>query len=228
VRSRDERGRRFVNNAAIVSIMACAGAFLYFGRQLGPTHDQPLPTELISIQGAAVLGKRTAKVAIIEYSEFECPFCARFARDTEATIRSRYVDSGRVLIAFRHFPLEKIHPLARLASEAAVCADEQGQFIKMHDLLFSHQPTLSAASPSQFASQLGLDPEMFGSCMKGRGRERVRSDMAEAAALGITSTPTFLIGLLVSTDRFRITKIIKGARPTMEFEAALNEIVQRN
>src|SRR5215510_15815847 len=103
-----------------------------------PPAPVPLPTKAISLNGATLQGDPKAKVALIVYSDFQCPFCARFGKDSLPGIQARYVKTGRVLVAFRQFPLN-IHAFARKAAEASLCAGKQGRFWEMHDQLFLHQ-----------------------------------------------------------------------------------------
>lgn len=96
----------------------------------------PLPSRPVSIEGAAVKGKVGVRVGVIEYSDFQCPYCGTFARDTLPRIVSEYVDTGKAFFAFRHLPLEAIHPHARRAAEAAECARRQDRFWTVHDTIF--------------------------------------------------------------------------------------------
>ena len=106
----------------------------------------PLPKDPVDLAGAILAGNPSAHVAMIEFSDFECAFCGRFTRDTEPTLWHEYVDSGQLLVAFRHLVLEERHPHALRAAEAGECANRQGQFWPMHDVLFHNQvnPTIRA------------------------------------------------------------------------------------
>src|SRR5262249_11995102 len=107
--------------------------------------QQPAPTAVdftMTIERAPIQGAATAKVAMIEFSDFECPFCRRYFRDSYAQVDRDYVSTGKIRYVFRHFPLPGIHPRAMKAGEAAACADRQKKFWPFHDLLFGNQKLL--------------------------------------------------------------------------------------
>ena len=124
-----------------------------------PTRPAPaaLPTEPLSVEGATLKGDMRAGVALIVYSDFECPFCSRFALDTWPSLEQKYVSTGKVRVAFRHLPIESIHRYALKASEAAACADQQAKFWPMHDVLFKNPKQLDDASLAKYAKELKLD-----------------------------------------------------------------------
>ena len=97
----------------------------------------PIPAEPVSLEGAPILGAAAAKVAIIEFSDFECPYCARFFQDALPELRAKYIDTGKVRLAFRHLPLP-MHQRARAAAEAAECARRQSRFWEFHDQFFTN------------------------------------------------------------------------------------------
>jgi protein-disulfide isomerase len=136
------------------------------------------------------LGPREAPVTIVEFSDFQCPFC----RSVVATLKqltARYPD--RVRLVFRDFPIASLHPDAPLAHEAARCAGEQGQFWPYHDLLFE-RTNVTATALKQYAADLKLDAAKFGACLdEGRYRAAISADLEEGARLGVTGTPTFFI-----------------------------------
>lgn len=186
--------------------------------------EPPLPTEPLSLDGAVLRGSTAARVALIEYSDFECPFCGKFARETLPTLEAKYVRTGQVLVAFRHYPLT-IHALAVKAAEAAECAGKQGKFWEMHDRLFEEPRRLDGTDLRQSAQTLGLDGRAFENCLSGEAGAKVRADMENAKALGITGTPTFFLGRVGPDGRIRVTQRLSGAQPTGIFEAALERLV---
>jgi protein-disulfide isomerase len=148
------------------------------------------PRVEVSSTGPAV-GPADAPVTLIEFSDFQCPFCAR-AVPIIKTLRERYPTQLRVV--YKHLPLESIHPRARAAAEAAVCAEEQGRFWEFHDRLFANAGTLSEEDLRAHASAVGLDVAAFETCRTGPKRaERIEADMAEAKAAGVTGTPAFVL-----------------------------------
>jgi protein-disulfide isomerase len=135
-------------------------------------------------------GAREAPVTIVEFSDFQCPYC-RSVVATLKDVAARYPD--RVRWVFRDFPLENLHPEAPLAHEAARCAGDQGKFWPYHDLLFA-ETNLTPDALKQYAAQVGLEASAFAQCLESRRhRAAVAADVAAGAQLGVTGTPTFFI-----------------------------------
>lgn len=128
---------------------------------------------------------------------------------------------------FKDFPLEQLHPQAFRAAEAAHCAGEQGRFWEMHDRLFANQAALSAGDFRRLAEELRLDLSRFQACLEsGRYAARIRRDLAEGNRLGITGTPTFLLGITPSSgSSVRVLKIIRGAKSFSDFQQAIEEVL---
>jgi protein-disulfide isomerase len=185
-----------------------------------------VPREPLSLAGAPAKGSQTAKVAIVQYSEFECPYCGRFAADTLPLIEREYVRAGRVLLAFRHFPMEKIHGSAVIAAAGAECTSRQGRFWELHDRLFTVSPPFTIAAVSGAAEAVALDAARFSTCMAGEGLAKVREDMAGAQELGVTGTPTFLIGRIEPDGRVRVRYWLSGARPFTQFSTILDGLLR--
>jgi len=186
--------------------------------------EPPLPTDPVSLDGAAIQGLKTAKVAVIEYSDYECPFCVKFERETWPDLERQYVKPGKVLLAFRHLPL-KIHPLAQRAAEAATCAGQQGKFWEMHDQMFAQPQQLDEASLHRYGKAVGLDATSFTACLAGPGAAHVSNDSLSAQSLKISSTPTFLVGLMQADGRVKVVKRLAGAQPLAKFQAALDDLI---
>ena len=182
----------------------------------------------VSIALVPTEGARTARAALIAYSDFQCPFCQRFAVETLPRLRSTYVATGRLLLAFRHLPLA-IHDHAAEAALVAVCANDQGRFWEMHDFLF-HSNVASDDFRRAAAGTLHLRADTFDECLSGRigdAKDIVARDVASAHALGIASTPTFLVGTVVSPgDRVEVHAIIKGARPWKDFAGPIDALLK--
>lgn len=133
------------------------------------------------------------KVTVIEYTDFQCPYCGRFATETFPTIRQDYVDTGKVRWVFRHFPIPG-HANSQAAAEASECAADQGTFWEYKDLLFHNQSALSDADLKAYASQSGLDSASFDACVDGGGKAaHVQEDFSGGIAIGVRGTPTFFI-----------------------------------
>jgi protein-disulfide isomerase len=199
-------------------------------RASGPTRAAvpdalPLPREPVSIVGAPVKGDWAAPVAIVAFQDFQCPYCAAFVRDTLPVLELKYVTTGKLLLAFRNLPLVPIHSAALLAAVGAECAADQSHFWEMHDVLFADPGRVDDAGLRGSARMLGLDSEKFTNCLHGGVPVRIAEDAASAQALGISSTPTFLIGALAPGGNVRVTRIVVGARPVTEFAAAIEPLL---
>lgn len=140
-------------------------------------------------------GDKNAKVVLLEWSDFQCPFCSRY-EETNKRLRAEYGD--KIRFVYRHFPLDSIHPQARIAAEASECAAEQGKFWEYHDQLFPNQASLAAGATylKQLAGQLKLDQKKFDSCLDGgKYRAKVDAQYQAGIAAGVQGTPgSFLNG----------------------------------
>lgn len=184
--------------------------------------EPPVPSAPIALDGGVRRGSDRAKVALIEYSEFKCPFCGQFARDTQSKITQKYIDTGRVVQVFKHFPLDSLHPFARQAAEGAVCASRQGKFWELHDKMFANQKSLEAIEMARQVRDIGLETQKFSKCMKEDAAAAVQADVVSGEALGVTGTPTFFVGLVQDDGRVRLTQRLTGSQPFQNFEKALD------
>jgi len=147
----------------------------------------------VGIDDDSIKGSEDAPVTIIEFSDYECPFCERFYIQTLPQLQKDYIDTGKVKFVFRDFPLS-FHPNATKAAEAAECAGEQTKYWEYHDALFQHQNALDNKSLKQYAINLGLDTASFNQCLdSGAMLEEIQKDLQEGKKLGISGTPTFFI-----------------------------------
>ena len=192
--------------------------------QPAPAADAALGAE-ISLANTAVKGESGSKFVLVEFSDFQCPFCGRYVRDTYGALQKEFVDSGRLRYAFKNLPLENIHPFAFKAAEAGECARQQGKFWEMHDRLFANQQALAQPDLEQSAHAIGLDGGKFQSCLDGKTASLVRDDIAEASRLGVSSTPTFFVGQMQPDGRMKIVRKIVGAQPYASFKAALQGVL---
>ena len=152
----------------------------------------------VSVDDDPVIGDANAKVTIIEFSDFECPFCSRFYTQTEIQLRKDYVDTGKVRLVYRDFPLSSIHPNAQKAAEASECADEQGKFWEYHDLLFVKQESWAGTDGitafKQYAKDLGLNSGQFDSCLDtGKYASETEKDFQDGSNAGVSGTPSFFV-----------------------------------
>ena len=162
------------------------------------------------------LGRSSAPVTVIEFSDFQCPFCQRVA-PTLKKVRDTYGD--KVRIVWKDFPLTQIHPQAFKASEAAHCAGDQGKFWEYHDRLFVNQQQLQPEELKQHATALGLDAAAFNACLdSSKYGERVRDGVAQGTRLGVNSTPTIYIN----------GRMLSGAQPYETFVSVIDEELSRS
>jgi protein-disulfide isomerase len=222
------RGQRWFTLERVSSVLLIVTCtVLLWQRFYKPTRPAfKIPSAPMSLDGASLVGNPTAEAVVIEFTDFECPFCGKYAREVFPILSEKYVASNRLVMAIRQLPL-KIHASALGAAKAAVCASRQGKFVEMHHSLFEDQKALDEASLFERANALALPEEAFKRCFKEEAESSVRSDIAEAETLKITGTPFFLFGTRNSDGRVSISSVIRGGRPLAEFEAAVEEILAK-
>lgn len=160
--------------------------------QQANTGSQKVTRYDIPINDNAILGKTDAPITIIEFSDYQCPYCQSWNKQTWSQIKAKYGDKVRFI--YMDFPLENIHPEAVPAAEAADCAGEQDRYYDFHDLLFSGSKALGSDTYQAYAEQLGLKIDQFKQCVSDRKYQKeVESDLSFASNLGVRSTPTFFI-----------------------------------
>ena len=137
-------------------------------------------------------GPENARVTVVEFADFQCPFCQRHVEETLAQLKDAYRNSVRYV--FRDFPIDNLHPQAFMAAEASQCAFAQGEFWAFHDLLFENQDALAEADLKQHAAALSLDTVAFEDCLEsGAYRDEVQADFDDGVAYGVTGTPAFFV-----------------------------------
>ena len=190
----------------------------------GPTPENPT---IVSIAGGAIKGDENAQVTVVEFTDYQCPFCRRHVHDTQPQIEKDYVKTGKIRYVLRDFPLDSILPLAFIAAEAASCSGEQGKHWEMHDRLFANQNALAAAHLSSHAQAVGLDAAKFKTCLdSGKYTEKVRKDLAEAKKTGVNGTPTFFVGLTEPNgSEIKAVKKIVGAQSYAAFKDAIDGLL---
>lgn len=172
-----------------------------------------------------VLGSPSAQVAVVEFSDFQCPYCGRFQADTFAQLKKAYVDTGKIKYVFRDFPLI-LHEQARGAAIAAHCAGRQDAYWKMHDALFTQQQRLGPELYKELAASLKLEPAAFASCLNDpAAAAAVDNDLAYGQSVGVQGTPSFFVGRI---DKGQVVdaKAISGAKPFTVFAQAIDALLR--
>lgn len=179
----------------------------------------------VSPDDDAVLGDPNAPVTIIEFSDFQCPFCRKFWKETLPQIKKDYLLTGKAKLVYRDFPLVQIHPGATLAAEGAECAKEQGKFWEMHDAIFEEQEKqgsgtieFTADDVKKWATKIGLNASKFNQCLdSGKYKQEIEKDTADGSAAGVTGTPAIFVN----------GRLIVGAQPFAAFKAVIDEELKK-
>lgn len=209
----------------ILAVASVAAILLLSAGTAGVAGQAATSSFDLTLAGAATKGRADAPLVILEFSDFECPFCGRFSRGAYNQIQREYVDTGKVRYVFRHLPIERIHPKAMKAAEAAQCALAQGKFWEMHDRLFANQEALAQPNLIAYAQVLGLNMPAFQQCLAGQATVRVKQDLAEGMKAGISGTPAFFIGTVTKEGKLRVLHKLVGAKPYATFKATLDPLV---
>ncbi|MDT4955806.1 MAG: hypothetical protein QOJ02_3944 [Acidobacteriota bacterium] len=194
-------------------------------KRVAPAKPQ-LPFDMtVNPNTQEVKGNKGARVAIIEFSDFQCSYCLSYVTQTFPQIDKDYIKTGKIKYFFRNLPLTGGHPNAFRAAEAAHCAAEQGKFWEAHDRFFANQDTLNPNDWPQHAQALGLDAKKFDQClMSGKYDDEINQDIDDAQRVGINGTPAFLIGVMApNSSKVTVSKIMMGAETYDNFKKALDE-----
>jgi protein-disulfide isomerase len=173
------------------------------------------------------MGSASAKVTLVEVSDYHCPFCRRHTQQVFPQIQKDYVDTGKIRYVFIDYPIAQLHPDAHKAHEAANCAGEQGKFWEMHRSLFANPPARDAAQFTAQARAIGADVAKFSACLTGgKYGAPVRETVEQIQGLGIGGTPTTLVGITPSPGApMKIAKVVVGAQPYQSFRTAIDAIL---
>ena len=181
---------------------------------------------VLSVDGGQLHGDKDAKLTLIEYTDFQCPFCAKYIRDTFPQIEAEYIKTGKVKYVRKDFPLESIYPHAFKAAETVHCAQEQGKGWEMHARLFDNPQQLAPPNLPAHAQAVGLDSAAFQQCLDGgKYAAQIRKDMSEAQGAGVTGTPSFFLGVSDANGKVKATRSLKGAQTYAAFKTAIDELL---
>ncbi len=168
-----------------------------------------------------VEGNVNAKVTMVEFTDFQCPFCSRYFTDTYGQLKAKYIDTNKIRYIVRNLPLS-FHKNAHISAQAAACAGDQKKFFEMHNKLFTNQAAWSEeADPKAtfegYAREIGLNVSTFSSCLsQGKMKALVDADAALAGKVGANGTPTFIVN----------GKVVVGAQPMSAFESVIDEALK--
>ncbi|MDQ3817349.1 MAG: thioredoxin domain-containing protein [Acidobacteriota bacterium] len=181
----------------------------------------------LAIENDPLRGNKKATVVLIEYSDYQCPFCRKFEAETMKQIDKDYISAGRVGFIFRDYPLELPHPYAFKAAMAARCAGVQGKYWEMQQRLFQEPMALRSDDLLSHAQSVGLNMTNFSQCLDDEKTAfSIRTGMNEAAGLGVGGTPAFFVGVRRAGDKnVRVLRVIQGARPYSVFKATLDTVI---
>ena len=215
--------------AIIVAGALIAGAVLYVNQsgRTPPQAESAAAIQAVNPPAAAAqnladddpfLGNPDAPVTLVEFGDFQCPFCGRFFKTTEQEIIEKYVKTGKARLVYRDFPLTSIHEEAQKSAEASECADEQGKFWEYHDLLYNRQNNLSVKNYKAWAGELGLTTAQFNACLdSGKYASEVQKDFQDGQSAGVRGTPgTFVNG-----------RLVEGALPFTQFQTIIEEELRK-
>ena|SRR3989344_1832915 len=214
--------------AAIYFSLGPSPLSIISGRNAAIRPNPPSPavegTTKVSADDDEFLGSEQAPVLMIEFGDFQCPFCRDFWRETLPRLKSEYIDTGRVKFVYRDYPLS-FHPAAQKAAEAAECARDQGLFWEMHDKLFAEQDRrgegtvqFGEAEIKQWAREAGIHATSFSACLdSGKYADEVKNDFKDGTAAGVTATPSFFIN----------GRLIRGALDYEVFAAVIEEALNK-
>jgi protein-disulfide isomerase len=192
---------------------------------VGAVSNASAQGKFIGIDDDPQLGPADAKVTIIEFGDYQCPSCRAFWRETLPRIKKDYVDTGKVRIVFRDFPVQEIHPEAMVSAIAANCAGDQGKYFEFHDKVFREQDRrgrdivrFRTAELKRWATEIGLDAAMFNECIDAeRHKDEVAKDYSDGAGVGINGTPFFFVN----------GRVIAGAQPFNNFRRVIEEELKK-
>lgn len=182
----------------------------------------------INLEGEPMRGNKDAKIVLLEYSEYQCPFCARHFTQTQPELDKQYIDTGKVLHVFKDFPLA-FHKEAPKAAEATLCAQDQGKYWEMHAKLFANAKALKPEDLVKYAEELGLDMAKFKECLdSGAKAASIKADMEEAGKAGITGTPSIVLAVRSASDPDKVVgiKAMSGARPFDFFKTEIDKLLE--
>jgi len=183
----------------------------------GPTRAK------LDLAGFQMLGSKDAPVTLVEFTDYQCPYCRQFHMNVFGELKKNYIDTGKVRFYSRDLPLDQIHPNAMRAAQAGRCAADQGQFWSLRDVMGNNPDKLDLENLVKEAGGLKMDTKTFRACVESQKyKEAVQTDVLEAMKIGANATPTFVLGK--STPQGVDGELIVGSQPYGEFVKAIGKL----
>lgn len=223
--------KHFLALAILIAGIMISGSLLYSGGvgvKLGTAQIKQDPQGNVrvdvSVDDDPSLGNKNAKVTVIEFSDYQCPFCRIFWKESLNQLKKEYIDTGKVSFVYRDYPLS-FHPMAEPSAQAAECAGDQDKYWEMHDKIFGEEDKLGQGTVTYtvqdlklWASQIGLNPVKFNQCLdSGKYKEEVQKDFNDGTSAGVSGTPSIFIN----------GRLIVGAQPYQSFKAIIEEELKK-
>lgn len=184
-----------------------------------------MSTTTVAFGQGHVLGNPDAPVTLVEFSDYQCPYCRQYFETIFPAIKTNFIDTGKVRFVSRNLPLTQIHPYAMQAAQAALCAGEQGKYWEMRSILYTHP--LQPDNLMDYARQLGLDMAQFTTSLNsGKYLPDIQADMHDAVAAGVNGTPSFVLGKTAGADNVT-GQLIVGAMPFDDFAEMINALAAK-
>lgn len=190
---------------------------------------QPFKEQVVSVGNSPYKGDANATLTLMEFSDYQCPFCARHYRDVMPTLQAEYIDTGKLKFVMRENPIPNLHRDAMNASMAALCAGDQGKYWEMHDMMFDNQKKLGVDDLKGYAGAIGLDTASFNTCLEtNKFSKQINADKSSADKMGVRGTPGFVLGVTDSNDpdKAMMTVYIRGARPLASFKQEIDSLLE--
>jgi protein-disulfide isomerase len=183
---------------------------------------------MVPTEGEPALGSSTAKVTVMEISDYHCPFCRRQTLQTFPQLHTDFIKTGKIRYVFVDYPIAQLHPVAHRAHEAAACAGDQGKYWEMHTSLFANPPSKTDEELKAQAKTVGIDVAQFTSCLtSGKHAAAIKASVQRMEQLGVGGTPMTVIGLTPAPGQpMKVVKYIYGAKPYAEFKATIDALLQ--
>ncbi len=189
--------------------------------QRAPAADAPVK---VAIATGQAMGSASAPLVLIEFTDYQCPYCRNFAVSTFPALKTKYIDTGKVQFVSRDFPLD-FHPNAMIAAHAARCAADQGKYWELRTVLFTNNTALQKDKLLGYARDLSLDVPKFQQCLDQETHgASIRADLSDALAAGVEGTPTFVLGRRSPSGTIEGVRIV-GAQPVAVFDAKIAELL---